>query len=61
MGDARTCKTSESHLIFRVYPFCFVKSKKTLDLQFFSQIGKTTKMLLLIPNNIVNASALVIF
>ena len=49
-SGARAHKTSETRLIFRARTFCFAKKKKTLDLQVFSRIGKTTKKLQSIPN-----------
>ena len=39
-----------------LHVFCFVKKKKTLDLQVFCGIGKTMKSLKGIPNTKVNIS-----
>ena len=36
----RAWKTSEEHPIFRSHIFCLIKKKTTLDLQYFSRIGK---------------------
>ena len=46
---SHTRKAFETRMIFRARTFCLVKKKKTLDLQFFSWIGKTMKMLQWIP------------
>ena len=43
---ARARKTSETQPIFRASPFCLVKNKIPLDLQFFNRIGRTMKVLL---------------
>ena len=45
IGRYHTRKAFETRMIFRARTFCLVKKKKTLDLQFFSRIGKTMKML----------------
>lgn len=52
IGVTRAYKASEARLVFWVCIFCFIKKKKPLDLQNFSQIGKKMKMLEWIPSTI---------
>ena len=58
IGRARAHKISDTRPIFRAGTFCLVEKKKPLDLQDFSQIGKTMKKLQWVPNTIMNTNLL---
>ena len=62
MPVRRACarKTYERHPIFWARKCYLAKKKKMLDIQIFSRMGKTTKMLHSIPDTIANSSVLVI-